>query len=149
MEHNFFRKLLRWYALLPVTYIYHKSIVAHLSVLIYSIWQWHVTRQKHTDFILVFPWQQWLSKRATMLRNTCNAYLARLPLFCTNITHVTQTCDFRKSTTYSNKSLGNLLNIYQNIRRHNPKSINRQLYILLTQAHIYSFFVFHARSKGS
>jgi len=29
------KKLLLWYALLPVTYIYHTSIVAHLNILIY------------------------------------------------------------------------------------------------------------------
>jgi hypothetical protein len=77
-----------------------------ISIFLY-IWQWHIT-QKHTECILVFPWKQWLSKRATMLRNTCIAYLEGLPHFCTNITHVTETCDFKKSTTYSNESLGNV-----------------------------------------
>jgi len=89
---------------------WHKFTVKALlriSIFLY-IWQWHVTQQKNTECILEFPWQQWFSKPATMLRNTCIAYLARLPLFCTYITHVTQTRDFRKSTTYSNRSLCNV-----------------------------------------
>jgi hypothetical protein len=74
-----------------------------ISIFLYT-WQWHVTQQKHTECILVFPWQQRLSKRATMLRITYIASLGRLPIFCTSITHVMQTCEFRKSATYSNKS---------------------------------------------
>lgn len=113
-----------------------------LSIFLY-ISQWHVTQQKHTEWILVFPWQQWLSKRATTLRNTCTAYLARLPLFCTNITQVTHkhVTSENQPSTATNPS-ETLLNLYDTTRRHNRKSINLQLYVLLTQVHIYSFLYF-------
>ena len=122
-------------------HIFTVKALLRISIFLYIL-QWHVTQQKRTECILEFPWQHWLSKPATMLCNTSIACLARLPLFCTYITHVTQTCDFRKSTTYSNRSLGNVAKCIPHHPASQPeKHTSSTLCTVNTSAHLFIFCV--------